>query len=152
MNNNDVETLKTIASPIAEKYGLFLVDVEIKHEKVPVVWILVDSEEGGVNLDSCTKISRELGDQLEEESGFIGTYRLNVSSPGLSRPLSDKRQYNKNRGRNAKVKFKEGDNYETAEGTIEKADQHQIVINKSDGKAIEIPFSSIVETKIIPKI
>lgn len=152
MNNNSIDTIKQHAAPIVEQQDLFLVDVEIKHQKVPEVWILVDSEHNGVDVGVCSGISRELSTLFEDKELFQGSYRLNVSSPGLSRPLSDKRQYGKNRGRHAKIKFKTGDEYNTAEGVLENVDDETVTIKADNGSATEVLFSSIVETKIIPKI
>jgi len=81
---------------------MFIVDVEIKHQDMNVVWVSVDSEKGDVNLDKCSQISRELSFLIESENIFNKPYRLNVSSPGLSRPLTDNRQYAKNTGRTVK--------------------------------------------------
>lgn len=152
MINKDLDIVKQKAAAIVEAAGLFLVDVEIKHQKVPELWILVDSEHGGVGLGTCSKISNELGIELEELSSFQGRFRLNVSSPGLSRPLSDIRQYPKNKGRNAKLKFTKEDNYHSIEGVIYDVTDTHIMVEKPDGNLSEIPFGSLVETRIIPKI
>src|SRR5690625_5232279 len=106
MNIDSVETIRKWAEPLADEEGLFLVDVELKHGKVPELWILVDSEENRGILDACSRISRKLGERLDEESDFKGTFRLNVSSPGLSRPLSDRRQYLKNKNRHEGLNIK----------------------------------------------
>lgn len=152
MQNESINKIKEIAYPIVEQGDAFLVDVEIKHQKVPEVWILVDSESGNVSLDTYSAISRRIGDALDEEDIFQNKYRLNVSSPGLSRPLSDKRQYAKNQGRVAKVKYKEQDQYQTVEGVIKQVEKDKISINTEDGDVFEILFEDIVETKIVPKI
>lgn len=152
MQNESINKIKEIAYPIVEQGDAFLVDVEIKHQKVPEVWILVDSESGNVSLDTYSAISRRIGDALDEEDIFQNKYRLNVSSPGLSRPLSDKRQYAKNQGRVAKVKYKEQDQYQTVEGVIKQVEKDKISINTEDGDVVEILFEDIVETKIVPKI
>lgn len=152
MEKNQIQKLKELAKPVIEQEKLFLVDVEIKHHQTPEVWILVDSEENGVNLDICSKISRKLSSLIEEEDLLKHAYRLNVSSPGLSRPLSDFRQYKKNIGRNAKVKFKNGDDYISSEGELAGVNQDEIIIHSEKGDDLSIPYDAIVETKIIPKI
>lgn len=152
MQNESIERIKEISYPIVEQKDAFLVDVEIKHQQVPEVWVLVDSESGNVSLDTYSAISCEIGDALEEEDIFPNRYRLNVSSPGLSRPLSDRRQYAKNQGRAAKVKYKDEDQYQTVEGVIQQVDDNGISIDPDDGEVLEISFEDIVETKIVPKI
>lgn len=131
---------------------MFLVDVEVKNAKVQEVWVLADSEKGGVDLDACARVSRELSFILEEKDIFNKAYRLNVSSPGLSRPLSDQRQYPKNEGRTVKVKYKSDEEYLTVEGVLQSVNDSQIEVKPEDDNLIVIPFDNIVETKIVPKI
>jgi ribosome maturation factor RimP len=152
MQSTLLETVKNLAEPIVEQEGMFLVDVEVKGAGTPEIWVLVDTEEGGVNVDKCSQISRKLGLLLEEEDLISKAYRLNVSSPGLSRPLSDRRQYGKNQGRTAKVKYKKGDEYLTEEGVLLSANGEQIQLKIDESRTITITFDEIVETKIIPKI
>lgn len=151
MPTEPIKRIKEIAEPLAEQHDMFLVDVEVKHAETMEVWILVDSESGGVNVDDCSKISREVGFIIDSEEIFSGAYRLNVASPGLSRPLTDRRQFAKNIGRTAKVKFKSGDEYFTAEGVLEEVnDKNLVLLVNNDRKTID--FDTIAETKIIPKI
>ena len=152
MNSDTIDHVKSLSEPIVEQRDMFLVDVELKHQKTLEVWVLVDVEKGGVDLKKCSEISRELSLKLEESDQLKGSYRLNVSSPGLSRPLSDKRQYLKNIGRTAKVKYKREDEYLTVEGVIEKVSDDFIVILHEDGERVDVVFDSITEAKIIAKI
>jgi ribosome maturation factor RimP len=152
MPEEPIKSIKEIAEPIISQADMFLVDIEVKHSKLMEIWVLVDSETNGVNLDSCSKISRQLGFELEEKGVIDSAYRLNVSSPGLSRALSDQRQYGKNVGRTAKTKYKSGNDYLTVEGLLEKVEKQTFVIKQDDGQLTEIDFSDVVETKIIPKI
>jgi ribosome maturation factor RimP len=153
MSDQLIKRLKEIAEPVVGQQDMFLVDIEVKTAKKMEVWILVDSESGGVNLDSCSKISREIGFILDENDVIDGAFRLNVSSPGLSRPLTDSRQYAKNSGRQVKVKYKSGSEYETAEGELANViagDSFMVMTGKNLHK--KIAFSDVVETKVIPKI
>ena len=152
MQKDITEVVKELSEPVVNQQNMFLVDVELMHKKIPEVWVLVDAEEGGVNVDSCSVVSREVANLLEEQNIFGGAYRLNVSSPGLSRPLSDKRQYRKNIGRTAKVKYKIENSYHTTEGVIEAVENELITILDEKNEKVELEFSQIVETKIIPKI
>jgi ribosome maturation factor RimP len=152
MQNESIKKIKEIAYPIVEQGDTFLVDVEIKHQKVPEVWVLVDSESSNVSLDAYSALSKKIGDALEDINIFPNQYRLNVSSPGLSRPLSDRRQYVKNKGRTAKVKFKEDDQYHKLEGVIKQVNENMISLETDENGVKEISFKSIVETKIVPQI
>ncbi|MCP9292614.1 MULTISPECIES: ribosome maturation factor RimP [Gracilimonas] len=143
-----------LAAPLAEEHDLFVVDVELKtHSGQTEVWVLLDTEKGGVNIDHCSEISRELGFLIEAHELFDKKYRLNVSSPGLSRPLSDLRQYKKNEGRVATIKFKNTDGeYKKIEGVITGIEDQVVAITDEEEVETQIPFDNIVETKIIPVI
>ena len=152
MITDPLKRIEELALPLVEQEDMFLVDIELKQQDMNVVWVYVDSEKGGVNLDVCSKISRELSFQVETEDIFPKSYRLNVSSPGLSRPLSDKRQFNKNSGRTVKVKFKQNGEYEKIEGTLKNISDDIVTIENESGLAVTIEFDDLVETKIVPKI
>ena len=89
---------------------------------------------------------------MEAHELFEKKYRLNVSSPGLSRPLSDVRQYKKNQGRKAKVKYKKEDGYEKIKGSIVSVDEKGITLEDQNGKSVSVLFDDIKETKIVPNI
>ena len=152
MQKDPINTIKDLAEPIVQQHDMFLVDVELKQNDGNVIWVLVDSEADNINLKSCTQISKQLSFLVESADLFMNPYRLNVSSPGLSRPLSDIRQYSKNKGRNVKVKCKTEEGYEKIEGTLTSASTDKIVIDVGSNGSIDIPFADIVETKIVPKI
>src|SRR5690625_6896744 len=81
MDSEQIERIKEISKPIVEQEDLYLVDVAEEHSGEPVLWIYVDSEEGDVSVDACTRISRELGFVLDAHENIRSRYRLNVSSP-----------------------------------------------------------------------
>ncbi len=153
MDSDTEMKIKELAQPIVEQEDMFLVDLEEKSgggERV--LWVYVDSEEGDVNVEACTRISRELGFVLDAHELFGSRYRLNVSSPGLSRPLTDRRQYLKNRGRLAKVKYKTSEGYQKTRGIVKEVTENHIVIEISENESKKIGFDQLVETKIVPKI
>lgn len=152
MINDPLVRIKELAEPLVSQLDMFLLDVEIKQQEMTVVWVLVDSENGGVNLDECSKLSKELSFLVESDEIFDKSYRLNVSSPGLSRPLTDKRQYAKNRGRTARIKYKKDGGYEKVEGVLKDVSDDHVKIEQNKGNEVSIRFEDLVETKIVPKI
>ncbi|MEX0593265.1 MAG: ribosome maturation factor [Balneolaceae bacterium] len=154
----DPTTLKRIgelATPVIEAEGLFLVDVEEKGGDESILWICVDAEDGGVKVDACSRISRELGLLIDAHEIISHAYRLNVSSPGLSRPLTDPRQFPKNRGRVIRVKYKDSDGeYQKAEGRLEEVTDTELVVcpDEKAGVPIAVMRNQVVEAKIIPSI
>jgi ribosome maturation factor RimP len=152
MTSEQINEIKKLAQPIVEQEDLFLVDVEVKGGNETILWVYVDSENRYVSVEACTKISRELGFVLDAHDLITSKYRLNVSSPGLSRPLTDVRQYKKNTGRLARVKYKSPEGYVKLEGIIHEVSGDSIKLITDDESIKTIELDSIVETKIIPKI
>lgn len=151
-----------IARVVQEKFGedgfqdCFLVAIE-QHGKTTGVFIDSDS---GIGFEKCQKLSRYLEAQIDQNKWLGEDYILEVSSPGLSRPLVMPRQFKKNVGRHLQIKLKEG---EDVSGILLKADDESIVIQselvRKEGKKkiqetieIEIYYTAINEAKIIIKI
>jgi ribosome maturation factor RimP len=150
--DTNTEKIFELAQQCASSHGVFVVDVEIKHTTPMELWVYLDKEDVDLSIDVCTKISRELGFLLEAHDIEIDRYRLNVSSPGLSRPLSDIRQYPKNIGRTCRVRYRKNDaEVEKVMGQLSKVDSANIQLMVED-KSIKIPFVQIIEAKIIPTI
>ncbi len=145
------EKIQEYLQPITEKFNAFVVDVVLRGERSSnVIEVYVDSD-NGISLDECSEISRELSEKLDEVDLIQGRYRLDVSSPGLERPLKLLRQYHKNIGRMCKVKFTEDGKKNIREGILDSVTEKNITISKN-GKLFEITFSDINETYIIPQI
>jgi ribosome maturation factor RimP len=153
MNPDITETIKDLAVPLAEEQGYFVVDVELKTGNGNEVWVYLDGEESAVNVDECAKVSRELGFLMEAHELLGEKYLLNVSSPGLSRPLTDKRQYKKNIERKFRVRYRQDNNeVNKITGILTNVSDTTFEITLDDNKAIEIDFDSVIESKIIPVI
>jgi ribosome maturation factor RimP len=79
---------EAIVQEIAEHEGFELVDVEFHREPGGLVLrVLIDRQPGGVTIQNCSDLSRQIGDVLEVKDIIAVPYRLEVSSPGLNRPL-----------------------------------------------------------------
>jgi len=131
--------------------------VEIEHPADNRLNVFMDSD-SGITFEKCRKISRYLESFIDEEGWMGEKYTLDVSSPGITRPLKLKRQYFKNVGRKVKVKTTNEGEKEVAGTMIEVTDE-KIVVEYSErikeGKKKrtvviqkEIPFEEIKETKI----
>ena len=130
--------------------NVFVVEVEVRGWRGSgVVNIFVDSDDG-VGVDDLARISRELEFLLDSEDVIPGRYSLNVSSPGLDRPLSMPRQYRKNIGRMLRVHYRKEDESGNAEavGKLAEADENLIVIEVSDDDVRRIPFEKIIWAKV----
>jgi ribosome maturation factor RimP len=152
VQNKVNKKISELAESVLANTDFFLVEVEIKGNKEPVVWVYIDADDRGVNMDECAEVSRELSFLMDAHDIFPGGYRINVSSPGVTRPLSDKRQFPKNQGRKAKVKYKVDGEYLKIVGTLQEVDENDIAIEQEDGSVLKLDYEQLVETKIIPTI
>lgn len=152
MQNKTIKKISELCDTVLSGTDFFLVDVEIKGSKEPVIWIYVDAPDRGINMDECAELSRELGFLIDAHELFTDGYRINVSSPGVSRPLSDRRQFPKNKGRKTKIKYKDKGEYLKIVGILQDVDDNDIAIEQENGSVVRLPFEQLVETKIIPKI
>ncbi len=99
-----VEKVRAIAAPLAAGEGLELVDVELAGAGGRTTLRLYIDRDGGVSLDDCTSVSRAVSAALDVEDPIQGAYDLEVSSPGLDRPLRTPEQFSKYAGENVRVK------------------------------------------------
>ena len=99
------EEIRNALEPIALGMGIEIVDVEFKQGKNPSLTVFIDTE-NGVDLNTCEKFHRAIDDPLDELDPTYGEgYTLNVSSPGLDRPLKTDRDFQKNLGKKTEVKL-----------------------------------------------
>jgi len=102
-----LEAIQRILAPILADLGLEEVDLEYLREGRDMVLRVFIDKPGGVTLDDCAELSREFGAVLEIEDLIPGAYRLEVSSPGLDRPLKRVADYQRFVGERAKIKTHE---------------------------------------------
>ena len=106
MSKREMYEQKTeeILLPIVEEYGFELVDVE--YVKEGGTWYLrtyIDKE-GGISIDDCEKVSRRLSDILDEKDYIDDTYIMEVSSPGLGRPLKKEKDFKRSLGKEVDIR------------------------------------------------
>ena len=153
MSKRDIYDQKTeaILMPIVEEHGFELVDVE--YVKEGGTWYLrayIDKP-GGINVDDCEVVSRRLSDILDEKDYIEEAYILEVSSPGLGRPLKKEKDFKRSLGEEVDVrtyrmieKQKEFTgllkDYDDATVTIEMEDGTLKTFEKSDIALIRLAF------------
>lgn len=119
------EEIEVILEPYLAEGDCYIVDIQIKPSRSgQKLSILLDSDEG-IGIDECVRISRKLGNELEEKELISEAYTLEVSSPGLDQPLRLVRQYRKNVGRDLKVTLLTG---EVLTGTLVEVKEESIVL------------------------
>ncbi len=113
-----------------------------------MVEVFIDSE-AGITSDDCSTASREIGQALDTSREFEGAYRLEVSSPGINRPLIYPWQYKKHIGRRVQVKLQPGQEPVEQMGKLLAVDESGIIIQaEARREEIRIPFSALRETSV----
>ncbi|MBL7033482.1 MAG: hypothetical protein ISR91_04990 [Candidatus Delongbacteria bacterium] len=143
------ELLKIVVPLIQEP--VFLVDIELAGgSQGPLVRVILDTD-AGITVNECAEWNRELGDIFEVRELFRNRYTLEVTSPGLSRPLQLPRQYRKNIGRRLQVILTEAEESVRLIGQLQAVDEAEILLELPDGVRT-IPFAGIIEAKVKPAI
>ncbi|GIV59125.1 ribosome maturation factor RimP [Rhodocaloribacter litoris] len=139
--------LRAIVEEVIAGTPHFIVEVRVRGRKgARVVEVFLDSD-GPLGVDELARLSREIGFLLDVEELFDGRYHLNVSSPGLDRPLSLPRQYRKNVGRLLRVRYRAGDAVHSLQGKLKSADDDGIEID-TGRRTLRISFGDIEEAKV----
>ena len=121
-------------TPVLEQHQFELVDVEYVREVG--VWYLrcyIDKE-GGITVDDCEVISRLLGEWLDKEDFIEDSYILEVSSPGLGRPLKKEKDFARSIGKDVEIRlYKEIDKQKEFTGTLTSYDADSVTLTMEDG-------------------
>ena len=142
----DVEAL---VRPVIEAAGLELWDVTYRKEGGRMVLRVVVDREGGLDLDTISETSERLSRRLDLEDFGNGRYSLEVSSPGLERPLKEPRHFRRSVGERVKVKTVEPvDGRKVFEGALVSADAEAIVI-ASDGGELRVPYENVASARTV---
>jgi ribosome maturation factor RimP len=113
-----------------------------------VLRVFIDSE-AGVTLEDCSRVSRELSRYLDVEDFIDHAYHLEVSSPGLERPLRSVEDFRRYCGRKARVKVHEAiDGEKVFEGMIEKIEDELIYLRLDDGRFVQFSFEKINKARL----
>jgi ribosome maturation factor RimP len=99
-----VDQVEALAKPVCESEGLELIHVEFQREPGGRILRLYIDKPDGINLNDCVVISRQMTDIIDVNLDDIGPFSLEVTSPGPSRPLASKEDFEKFKGNRVKIK------------------------------------------------
>lgn len=123
------DIVRTMAEPLAEALGADVYDVTFAGGKLAVAI----NRQGGIDLDTLTDISRELGQQLDEDDVIGGSYTLEVTSPGLERPLRTPGHYAGAVGEDVTIRTKpDTEGERRVRGTIVSSDETSVTVDLED--------------------
>ena len=148
------ENISRLALPILDSMSFELVDIETRKSGRSLVLCLYIDKPGGVTLDDCAEVSRELSTVLDVEDCIPGRYTLEVSSPGLNRPLKKPADFERFAGRLVEIKTAElyqdekGNRRKTFLGLIQSVEDSSVLLKLKEGQLAHIPFDKIAKAHL----
>jgi ribosome maturation factor RimP len=151
-----VEQVRGIADRIAASYGLEVFDVQFRREgQGMVLRVQIDrpgpaaTAEDSVSVEDCAAISRDLSAVLDVDDVVAPAYTLEVSSPGLDRPLRNADDFRRFTGRRAKVVMREKvDGQGFFKGHLRGVNDGDVLIDTDDGKPHRVPIRAITRANL----
>ncbi len=144
MKVKPLSEIQDFLTPYAESLDIEIVEVAFKMSKNPSLTIFIDKE-GGVDLDTCEKFHNLINEPLDEFDPYPNPYTLNVSSPGLDRPLKTERDFLKRIGKMVEVKlYAPMNGTKNFEGELKAYDGGSVTVVLG-GKDVKIPITRIAK-------
>jgi len=151
-----LEQIRAIAVRVAESRGLAVWDVQSRREASGhVVRIFIDrpgpaaTPEDSVSIEDCEQVNREISTILDVEDPLPFAYTLEVSSPGLDRPLRGADDYRRFTGRLAKVVVSEAvDNQKAFEGRLRGLENDDVLLQAPNGRMHRLPLRLITRGRL----
>ena len=138
------EKIEKIALPLLNAMDADLVELNVcRHRSSLTIQILADKKQGGITINECSKLNREIGDAIEGENLITGRYILEVSSPGLDRPLRTTKDFLRVVGREVRFFLSE---------PVENRIEHIGAIRRVEEENVVIDFNSVEITIPITKV
>ena len=142
-----VTHIQTLVEPILAERGMELVELTCRPQGRQLVVRLLVDRAGGVTIAQCAKINRLLGESLDAASLIAQSYTIEVSSPGLDRPLVSKRDFERALGEDLQLDLSLGDGrFREFQGMLLAVQQEAIVLKTREGN-VTIPLAQIRTAK-----
>jgi ribosome maturation factor RimP len=133
-----------------EEKGFELVDLQFNRGKGRYLLRIFIDHEKGIRIDDCERISQKISASLDEADLIPGPYVLEVSSPGLDRPLKKKEDFKRFRGHWVKLTFADPQQKtRSIDGKILSCDDNILILENKKEEKQDIPYSSIIKAKLI---
>lgn len=148
----DLQTLSRKLAAVVEVMGYELIGVEFHpHRANALLRVYIDCE-SGVTLDDCQRVSHQLSGLLEVEDPIEGRYSLEVSSPGLERPLFEARHFIRFAGSKVRIQLRELlDGRRKLIGQLLGMCDDNVVIVDDEGREWQVPLEQIEKARLVPE-
>jgi ribosome maturation factor RimP len=138
-----------VFEPVIEKAGFKLVRLRIMGGASRTLQIMAERADGSMDVESCALLSHALLDFIEAEDPLEGDYEIEVSSPGIDRPLTRVSDFARWSGHEAKIELSEPVlERKRFRGILLGLDGSDVVI-RSDGKDVKLPFRAVANAKLV---
>lgn len=144
-----IAQVERLLLPLLSDGGMELVEVSYKLGKGRGLLQLFIDKPGGVTIDDCQSVSRELSAILDVEDVIPGAYVLEVSSPGLDRPLKSARDFERSLGKPVVVKTRgEQGRQVTVTGRIAKVTAEAVVLSVGEEEVLSVSLADIIKARL----
>ena len=162
-SQNVLDRIQSLAEDMLKSMGMELVEAQYRREKGGfVLRLFIDRlpetegpQEGplgsGITLDDCVEVSRQFGRLLDVEDIIPGKYNLEVSSPGLNRPLTRPEHFTRFAGRNVTVRAMFEDGRRKIKGRLLGLSDGQVELEIKDG-TLTVPWDRIERVQLVPEV
>ena len=141
--------LAEIITPVIEDMGFELVRVRLMGGKTQLLQIMADRPDGGIEVDECGEISTAVSAVLDVEDQILDAYTLEVSSPGIDRPLTRLKDFEEFEGYEAKLETAEPiDGRKRFKGVLAGVEGDEVMLNVAEG-TIGLKFDWLSEAKLV---
>ncbi|MDA7967561.1 MAG: ribosome maturation factor RimP [Gammaproteobacteria bacterium] len=148
--------LRALLAPPTEALGYELVHVEYAPERGKNVLRIYIDAPGGIRVDDCEAVSRQLSALLDVEQplALSGAYELEVSSPGLDRPLVAPEHFRRHTGKRARITLNapRDDGRRRYTGTLLEADEERVVLLVDDAAKCELTYAEMRMARLEPAL
>ncbi len=141
--------LAEIVSPTIEDMGFELVRIRLMSGKRTTLQIMTERPDGGIEVEDCAKISRAVSAILDVEDPISGEFNLEVSSPGIDRPLTRLKDFERYEGYEVKIDASELiDGRRRFKGVLQGVEDNEVLIEIQEG-TIGLDFDLIADAKLV---
>lgn len=144
------ERIAKLITPTLDSLGFELVRVQLSGSQRPTLQVMAEPASGRVmSVEDCAQVSRAISALLDVEDPIAGTYSLEVSSPGIDRPLTRTKDYERFMGHEAKIETNAPiDGRKRFKGAIKAVDAKAVALDVESAE-IRIPFAAIHKSKLV---
>jgi ribosome maturation factor RimP len=148
-----IADIEVLIAPVLEQKKMELVDIQLTSEHGKKLLRLFIDKEGGFSLGDCEVMSDELGKLFDDTDVIKASYILEISSPGLNRVLKKEKDFNRFKGKKAKINvFAPIDGQRNFMGDIVSASGGKVTVEDIHSKTVTIPIDNIAIARLEPEL